>query len=54
MLAGRSAVTRAGRKLAKSTIVANIVDVIRQEGGHFVKFEKGAWFEVGTTALEKR
>jgi hypothetical protein len=48
MLAGvRSRYSQAGRKLAKSTIVANIVDVIRQEGGHFLKFEKGAWFEVG-------
>jgi hypothetical protein len=37
----------AGRKLAKSAIVANIVAVIRQQGGHFCKFEKGAWFEVG-------
>jgi hypothetical protein len=39
--------SQAGRELAKSAIVANIVAVIRQGGGRFFKHEKGAWFEVG-------
>jgi hypothetical protein len=39
--------SNAGRKLKKSAIVADIVAVIRQEGGGFCKYEKGAWFEVG-------
>jgi hypothetical protein len=39
--------SQAGRKLAKSAIVANIVAVIRPGGGRFCKHEKGAWFEVG-------
>jgi hypothetical protein len=38
---------QAGRKLAKSTIVSNIVTTIRKTGGRFCKYEKGAWFEVG-------
>jgi hypothetical protein len=39
--------SKAGRKLAKSAIVAHIVAMIRQAGGRFCKYEKGAWFEVG-------
>jgi hypothetical protein len=39
--------SQAGRKLAKSTIVANIVTMIRQGGGAFCMYKKGAWFEVG-------
>jgi hypothetical protein len=39
--------SKAGRKLAKSSIVANIVATIRKTGGRFCKYEKGAWFEVG-------
>jgi hypothetical protein len=39
--------SQAGRKLVKSTIVANIVTMIRQGGGGFCKYEEGAWFEVG-------
>jgi hypothetical protein len=39
--------SHAGRKLAKSAIVANIVADIRQEGGSFCKNEKGEWFEIG-------
>jgi hypothetical protein len=39
--------SQAGRKLAKSSIVGYIVAVIRQGGGAFCKYEKGAWFEVG-------
>jgi hypothetical protein len=38
---------QAGRKLAKSTIVSNIVAMIRKTGGRFCKYEKVAWFEVG-------
>jgi hypothetical protein len=36
---------QAGRKLKKSAIVSKIVAVIRQGGGGFCKYEKGAWFE---------
>jgi hypothetical protein len=39
--------SQAGRKLAKSAIVANIVDVIHKGGGVFCKYERDAWFEVG-------
>jgi hypothetical protein len=39
--------SQASRKLEKSSIVANIVAVIRQGGGRFCKREKGEWFEVG-------
>jgi hypothetical protein len=39
--------SKAGTKLKKAAIVANIVAVIRQGGGGFCKYEKGAWFEVG-------
>jgi hypothetical protein len=31
----------------KSTIAANIVSMIRQNGGSFCEYEHGAWFEVG-------
>mgnify|MGYP000355822854 CR=1 FL=1 len=37
----------ADSKTAKSAIVSEIVGVIRQAGGHFCKYGKGAWFEVG-------
>jgi hypothetical protein len=39
--------SQAGRKLNKSAIVANVVAMIRQEGGCFCRYEKGTWFEVG-------
>jgi hypothetical protein len=32
---------------SKAAVVFNIVTVIRQVGGNFCKYEKGAWFEVG-------
>jgi hypothetical protein len=50
MLAGVRMVTQAGRKLAKSTIVANIVDVIRQGGWTFLKFEKAHGSRLETTS----
>jgi hypothetical protein len=39
--------SRADCKTSKSAVVFNIVARIRQMGGHFCKYEKGAWFEVG-------
>ena len=39
--------SRAATKTAKSNLVFNIVTMIRQAGGTFCKYEKGAWFEVG-------
>jgi hypothetical protein len=39
--------SRADSKTAKSAFVYNIVTMIRQAGGNFCKYEKGAWFEVG-------
>jgi hypothetical protein len=44
----------ADSKLAKSAIVSEIIDVIRQAGGHFCKFQRGVWFEIaGHQAREK-
>jgi hypothetical protein len=39
--------SQAGSKTAKSIIVSEIIDVIRQAGGNFCKNKRGAWFEVG-------
>jgi hypothetical protein len=39
--------SRASSQTAKSVLLFNIVSMIRQVGGHFCKFEKGTWFEVG-------
>jgi hypothetical protein len=39
--------SRADCKTVKAALVFNIVTMIRQAGGHFCKYEKGAWFEVG-------
>jgi hypothetical protein len=39
--------SRAGTKAAKSAIVSEIIAVIRQAGGNFCKYQKGAWFDVG-------
>jgi hypothetical protein len=39
--------SQSGSKVAKSAIVSEIIDVIRQAGGNFCKVQKGAWFEVG-------
>jgi hypothetical protein len=34
-------------KRHKSTIASDIVAMTRESGGHFCKYEQGAWFEVG-------
>jgi hypothetical protein len=39
--------SRASSQTAKSVLLFNIVNMIRQVGGHFCKYEKGTWFEVG-------
>jgi hypothetical protein len=39
--------SEADSKAAKSAIVSEILAVIRQAGGNFYKYGKGAWFEVG-------
>ena len=44
----------AGRKLARSAIISDIVALIRQEGGCFCKFEEGSWFEVGDECAREK
>jgi hypothetical protein len=39
--------SQADTKTTKSAIVFNIVTKIRRMGGHFCRYEKGAWYEVG-------
>jgi hypothetical protein len=39
--------SQAGSKVARSAIVSEIIDVIRQAGGNFCKLQRGAWFVVG-------
>jgi hypothetical protein len=39
--------SRADSKIAKSAIVSEIIAVIRQAGGTFCKYQKGAWADVG-------
>jgi hypothetical protein len=39
--------SRADSKITKAIIVFDIITMIRQAGGHFCKYEKGSWFEVG-------
>jgi hypothetical protein len=39
--------SEADSKRAKSAIVSEIIEVIRQAGGDFCKYESGAWFDVG-------
>jgi hypothetical protein len=39
--------SQAESKGIKSALVFGIVAMIRRAGGHFCKYEKGAWFEVG-------
>jgi hypothetical protein len=39
--------SEASSKRAKSVIVSEIIEVIRQAGGDFCKYEGGGWFEVG-------
>jgi hypothetical protein len=46
--------SRADSKDVKSAFVLNIVTMIRQGGGHFCKYEKGAWFEVGDRCAREK
>jgi hypothetical protein len=46
--------SQAGRKLAKSSIVAYIVAMTRERGGSFCKCENGAWFEVGDRCAREK
>jgi hypothetical protein len=46
--------SRAESKTAKSTFVYNIVTLIREAGGHFCKYEKGAWFDVGDRVAREK
>jgi hypothetical protein len=39
--------SQAATRTAKSAIVSEIITVIRQAGGNFCQFKRGAWFEVG-------
>jgi hypothetical protein len=39
--------SRADSKCTKAVLVFDIITMIRQAGGQFCKYEKGAWFEVG-------
>ena len=45
---------RAESKTAKSAFVYNIVTLIREAGGHFCKYEKGSWFEVGDRCAREK
>jgi hypothetical protein len=38
---------RAHNKAAKSVIVSEIIDAIRQSGGNFCRRKRGVWYEVG-------
>jgi hypothetical protein len=39
--------SEADNKTVKAALVFDIITMIRQAGGHFCKYEKGEWFEVG-------
>jgi hypothetical protein len=39
--------SQADTKAAKTDIVSEIIAVIRQAGGNFYRYKKGAWFELG-------
>jgi hypothetical protein len=39
--------SRADSKTTKAALVFDIITMVRQAGGHFCKYEKGSWFEVG-------
>jgi hypothetical protein len=39
--------SQADSKAAKSVIVSDIITSIRQVGGNFCKYKRGAWFELG-------
>jgi hypothetical protein len=46
--------SQAESKTTKSVLVFNIITTIRQAGGHFCKYEKGAWFEVGDRCAREK
>jgi hypothetical protein len=46
--------SRAITKAAKSVIVSEIIDVIRNAGGNFCKFKKGVWVEVGNHCAREK
>jgi hypothetical protein len=46
--------SQADGKTTKSAIVFHIVTMIRQAGGHFCRYQKGAWFEVGDRAAREK
>jgi hypothetical protein len=46
--------SRADSKTVKSAFVFSIVTMIRRAGGHFCKYEKGAWFEVGDRSAREK
>jgi hypothetical protein len=46
--------SQADERTTKSAIVFHIVTMIRQAGGHFCKYEKGAWFEVGDRSAREK
>jgi hypothetical protein len=46
--------SRAESKTTKSALVFNVVTMIRQAGGHFCKYENGAWFEVGDRSAREK
>ena len=46
--------SQAESKTTKSALVFNIVTTIRQAGGHFCKYEKGTWFEVGDRCAREK
>jgi hypothetical protein len=46
--------SQAESKTTKSALAFNIVTTIRQAGGHFCKYKKGAWFEVGDRSAREK
>jgi hypothetical protein len=46
--------SQAATRSAKSAIVSKIITTVRQAGGHFCKYESGAWFEVGDHYARKK
>ena len=49
-----SKAVKAGRKIAKSTIVSTVVAMVRQTGGCFCKLEHGVWYEVGDYSAREK
>jgi hypothetical protein len=43
--------SQAGSKTTKAAIVSDVLTMIREAGGHFCRYEKGAWFEVGNRCV---